>query len=80
MFSLQHIIWLIISITLIDVSVIYCRKKNVSLKQVLNVACAICIFSELTKVFSTIRMVSSPDGSIIRPYIPMNHLPLQVFQ
>lgn len=78
MFSVQHIIWLIISIALIAVSVIYCRKKNVSLKQVLNVACAVCIFSELTKVFSTIRMVSSHDGSIIRPYIPMNHLPLHL--
>ena len=78
MFSIQHIIWLIISVVSIVASVLYCKKNNTSLEKVLNVACIISILSEVTKVFSTIQMVSSQDGSIIRPYIPMNHLPLHL--
>lgn len=78
MFSWQHILWLIICLVSIIISVLYCKKNNVSLTKVLNVACAICIYSETSKVFSTIQMVSSQDGSIIRPYIPLNHLPLHL--
>ena len=78
MFSLQHIIWLVICLIIIVISVAYCRKNNVSLNTVLSIACGICIYSELTKVLSTIQMIPSSDGSLIRPYIPLNHLPLHL--
>ncbi|MEE3424484.1 MAG: hypothetical protein VZR26_02835, partial [Erysipelotrichaceae bacterium] len=48
------------------------------MNQVLNICCIICVLSEFTKVFGVIEMVPSADGSIIYPYIPMNHLPLHL--
>ena len=78
MFSLQHIIWLVICAAIVAVSLIQYKKRKPSLSQVLNICCVICLLSETIKVFSTLEMVSSADGSIIFPYIPMNHLPLHL--
>ena len=78
MFTWRHFLWLGICILLIGLSIILYKKKKPSFTKVLNIACAICIFSEVSKVLSTIEMVPSSDGSIIFPYIPMNHLPLHL--
>lgn len=78
MFSIQHFIWLIICITLIVLFIRYRDKNNLDLNKVLDYASIICICSEFIKVFSVIEMVPSSDGSIIRPYLPMNHLPLHL--
>lgn len=78
MFSWQHFVWLGICAALVTVSVITYRKKRFSLEQVLNVCFVISLLSEFTKVFSVLEMVPSADGSMIFPYIPMNHLPLHL--
>ena len=78
MFSWQHFVWLAICTVMIVISIISFRKKRPTLQQVLNCCCIICCLSEFTKVFSTLEMVSSADGSISFPYIPMNHLPLHL--
>ena len=78
MFSWQHFVWLGICALLVAFAIIRYRKGSASLNQVLNICCIICVLSEFTKVFGVIKMVPSADGSIIYPYIPMNHLPLHL--
>ena len=78
MFSWQHIVWLIISFFIIFIALRLYRQKRPSLREVLNYCLIVCFLSEFTKVFSTIQMVPSADGSIIYPYIPMNHMPLHL--
>ena len=78
MFSWQHFVWLGICALLVAFAIIRYRKGSASLNQVLNICCIICVLSEFTKVFGVIQMVPSADGSIIYPYIPMNHLPLHL--
>ncbi|MBR5340785.1 MAG: YwaF family protein [Erysipelotrichaceae bacterium] len=78
MFSWQHIVWLLICAVAIIICVYLYNKNRPSLQTVLNYCCAVCVASELIKVFSVIDMVPSADGSLIYPYIPMNHLPLHL--
>jgi len=79
MFTWRHIVWLLICAVLVFFSIRYYLKNNKpSLKKVLNIACIIATASEITKVFSVIQFVPSQDGSLIYPYIPMNHLPLHL--
>ncbi|MCR4634421.1 MAG: YwaF family protein [Erysipelotrichaceae bacterium] len=78
MFSWQHFVWLGICAVIAVISIILYRRKRPSLEQVLNYCLAVCLFSEVTKVSSVMEMASSADGSIIFPYIPMNHLPLHL--
>ena len=78
MFSWQHIVWLIIcTVCAVSLLVLY-RKKRPSLHKVLSYCVVICYLSEFVKVFSVLEMTSSADGSIMYPYIPMNHLPLHL--
>ena len=78
MFSWQHFLWLAICIAGITASLVCLKKNKTSLSRLLDYAAVICILSEVTKVFSVMEMVASEDGSIIFPYIPMNHLPLHM--
>ena len=78
MFSLNHFIWLGICAVLIFGFLYLISKKEPKLKEVLNVACAVCVLSELTKIFSVIRMVPLTDGSGYFPYLELNHLPLHL--
>ena len=78
MFSIQHIIWMVISVAIIIGLVIALKKKRPSLKAVLSSAFVICVASELIKVFSCIEMVSSSDGSILYPYLELQHLPFHL--
>ncbi|MBQ6334645.1 MAG: YwaF family protein [Erysipelotrichaceae bacterium] len=78
MFSWQHFVWLFICLVGIVTCLFLYRKKRPPFKKVLNYCLVICFLSEFIKVFSTIEMVPSADGSIIYPYIPMNHLPLHL--
>ena len=78
MFSIQHIIWVVLTILIITFNLILMARKRPSLKDVLTVCCFICIASEVIKVLSCIEMVPSADGSIIYPYLQMQHLPLHL--
>lgn len=78
MFSTNHIIWLIICFALIGAGLYYLLKKRPPLRQVLNIACYICIASEVIKVFSVIKMVPSSDGSLMFPYLELTQLPLHL--
>ena len=78
MFSVQHIIWVVISIFITVFNLVVLKKRNAPLKDVLSVCCVICVLSEIIKIFSCIEMVPSSDGSIIYPYLQMQHLPLHL--
>ena len=78
MFTWRHFVWLAISAIMIIAAVSTFKKKNMSLQSFLSYCVAVCIGSEFIKVFSTVKMVSSLNGTIMHPYIPMNHLPLHL--
>ena len=78
MFSIQHIIWVIISVVMIVCGLVVMKKRKATLKDVLTACCIICVLSEVTKILSCIEMVPSSDGSVIYPYLQMEHLPLHL--
>lgn len=78
MFSVQHIIWVVISFIITVFNLVLINKRRPALKDVLTVCCVICAVSEITKILSCIEMVPSSDGSVIYPYLQMQHLPLHL--
>lgn len=78
MFTLQHFIWLFISIALVVCGIVYLQKKKPPMKTVLSIACVICVLSELIKTFSSMQMIPSENGKEIFLYIEMQHLPLHL--
>jgi len=78
MCSIYHIIWLVICVAVMIAAIIYFKKQRPQLKDVLTVACIVSIASELIKVFSTIQMVPSSDGTMMYPYLEVQHLPLHL--
>ena len=78
MFSIQHFIWVFISLALIAAGLIALKKKKPTLKQVLTTVSIACAASELIKVFSCLELVPSADGSILYPYLELQHLPLHL--
>ena len=78
MFSWQHFVWLGICFVGIVSSILFYNKKKPNFDKVIYICMLLSFLSEIVKVFSTIEMVPSQDGSIIYPYIPTNHLPLHL--
>lgn len=78
MFTLNHFIWLGIVTVLMVTSFVLLMRYRPSLRTVLTVACVICVLSELVKVFSSIEMIPSLDGSEYYPYMKPQHLPLHL--
>lgn len=78
MFSIQHIIWMVISVAIIAGLLFALKKKHPPLRAVLTTAFVICVCSELIKVFSCIEMVPSSGGSILYPYLELQHLPFHL--
>ena len=78
MFSLQHIIWLVISFLLIFISLFLIVRRDPGEKTVFSIACLVCIFSEAAKVFSTVRMIPLNGGTTYVPFIEMQELPLHL--
>lgn len=78
MYSTNHFIWLGIVTAVITVSLIWLKRNKPPLKKVLSVCCFCCILSELTKVFSTIAMVPSADGTQMYLYLELDNLPLHL--
>ena len=78
MFTIRHFIWIAICIVLIILFLSLYEKKKPDLQTVLTYCSWVCIASELVKIFSVIRMVPSTNGTVMYPYIEMNHLPLHL--
>lgn len=78
MFTLNHLIWVAISVLIIIISLILLKKYKVSLEQMLSVSCFGGIISEMVKTFCVIKMVPLDDGSAFTPYIEMTDVPLHL--
>lgn len=78
MFTSYHLIWLILCAVIIVITSVWLKKQKPDLRQVLTVCCVVAVMSELIKVFSSITLVPSADGSIMIPYLEMQHLPLHL--
>lgn len=78
MFSLNHIIWIIICIILCILGSIWVKKTNPEFKKVINYALILSIISEVAKVFSVVKLVPVANSNNYFPYIELNHLPLHL--
>ena len=78
MFSTVHLIWLTISLIIIFISLKTIKDRSVTLDKLLTVACVICIVSEVIKVFSSMQLVPSADGTTMYPYMLPQHLPFHL--
>lgn len=48
------------------------------MEKILTVACAVCVLSEVIKVFSMMELVPSSDGTTMYPYLMPQHLPFHL--
>lgn len=78
MFSIQHIIWMIISAAVVAGFIFVFAKKRPPLRSALTTAFVVCVCSELVKILSCIEMVPSSDGSFLYPYLELQHLPFHL--
>lgn len=78
MFTVAHFLWLAVSVLLIVGFAAFLLKRRPEVKSVLNVSCALCILSELTKTFCAFQFVPSASGAEIYPFIETQQLPLHL--
>lgn len=78
MFSLNHIIWIIICSVISVVGVIYTKKIKPSFKTMVNICFAIGIISEIIKIFSVIELVPIEGGNGFYPYLETRYLPFHL--
>ena len=78
MFTVYHFIWLAVCAVLIAGTLVFLKQRRPPLKSVLSVCCVLCVLSELVKDLSVIKMVPSSDGSMLLPYMEMQHLPFHL--
>jgi hypothetical protein len=78
MFSIYHIIRLIISFALIVFGVVYLKRTNPPLKKFLSFACIVAVISEIIKTFSVITLVPSSTGLHNYIYLELEHVPLHL--
>lgn len=78
MFSMQHIIWIVICILIICISMYFLLKYKPSMKNVLTIACILRVIGDMVKVFSTIEMVPNTLNGLMVPYLKLQYLPLHL--
>ena len=78
MFSIQHLIWLAISVCLIVALSSVISRRRPSLNQILTSACVLAVISESIRLLTYIQMVPSADGSALNLFIEWRHLPLHL--
>lgn len=78
MYTVYHIIWLIICIFLITISLIFLKKHRIPLEKLLTISCVGSVLSEVVKTFSVIKMMPMDDGAGLTPYIEMSQVPLHL--
>lgn len=78
MFTINHIIWLAVSIILIVVLLVMLKKYSPDLKSVLTGACIVAVMSEFTRAFSLMNLVPSADGTTMTPFLELHNLPFHL--
>lgn len=69
MFTVNHFIWLFISLVIIIVSVVLLNKYKPELNKVLSVAVIVAVLSEFTRAFSLMHLIPSTDGMMNIPFV-----------
>lgn len=77
MFSLYHIIWMIICILFIGVTLNYLVKNKVKLDSFIGLVLIASVFVELVKIFSLTELVVNSQGQMV-PYIDTQHIPFNL--
>ena len=94
MFSLGHLIWIGISVFLIITGFCLCLHYKPSLKKLFTISLAVGVLSEVIKVLYTAEIVPMLNAAVVMengtpvmgyiptgeytPYLPMEHLPLEL--
>lgn len=78
MFTINHFIWLAISLVLIIISLALLNKYKPELEKVLTVACIGAILSEFTRAFSLMHLIPSTDGTMMTPFVELHNLPFHL--
>ena len=76
MYTWRHLLWIVISISIVSAIVYDYKRKHPDLDRVFTTALIIAILSEIAKISGVIELVPSHDHKLLLPYIPLNHLPL----
>lgn len=76
MYTWRHLLWLVLCGGMILGALYVYRRKRPGLDRVLTVALIIAALSEAAKMAGVIELVPSKNGTILQPYLPLNHLPL----
>lgn len=78
MFTLNHVLWLVLSALLITGLLLIIKFKKLSLKTVLYIMSAFCIISELMKILNNIHMTE--EGGYLSPRnLPFHLCSIQIF-
>ena len=78
MFSIQHIIWLVICAVGIFFASRWMLSKHIPLEKLLTVACILAAISEMIKIFANIQMVPAADGTAMHLFMEWRHLPFHL--
>ena len=78
MFSLQHVVWLLISLVIATGALILYEKKRPPLERMLTFALFLSIISEICQILSTMVLVPSATSGEMTPYLPLGQLPLHL--
>lgn len=78
MFSIQHIIWLVICAVGIFFASRWMLSKHIPLEKLLTVACILAAISEMIKIFANIQMVPAADGTAMHMFMEWRHLPFHL--
>lgn len=77
MFTWRHFVWILICVVIaVVILIIYDKRKGPPITKILTCAVVISAVSEFTKIFCMIEFVPSTNGTMIMPYLSLNHLPL----
>ncbi len=82
MFSTKHFIWLAICVAAIVAGVFFSEKKKLSVEKGLTIMCALCVASEVVKVFCVLisEQRSNENGVFIKETdLPFHLCSLQIF-
>lgn len=78
MFTINHVIWLVISFAVMIAAIVLLNKYKPDLQKVLTAACVGAVLSEVTRAFSLMHLVPSADGTMATPFLELHNLPFHL--
>jgi len=78
MFTVYHFIWLAVCAVILVAGFRLLMTRRPPLRDLLTLCCIGAAASEIIKVFCTIQLVPSADGSTLLPYLELKQLPFHI--